>query len=69
MCDTPEVTTVGLVWQNQNGVFFQPDHMFGLPRKFAIGQMYLRLWKLTYPTWPSSDELAREANVEWHDAN
>jgi hypothetical protein len=69
MCDIPEVTTGGLVWQNQNGSYFLPGCMYGLPRKFAVGQIYLPLWQLSFPARPSSNELARETNVGWHYAN
>jgi hypothetical protein len=69
MCDIPEVTTRGLVWQNQNGGFFLPGCMYGLPRKFAVGQICLQLWQLSFLTRLSSNELAREANVGWHYAN
>jgi hypothetical protein len=69
MCDIPEVITGGLVWQNQNGVFSIPGRMYGLPRKFAVGQTYLQLWQLSFPTRLSSNELAREADVGWHYAN
>jgi hypothetical protein len=46
MGDIPEVTTGaggGLVWQNGHGIFLKPGHMYGLPRKFAVGQIYLQL--------------------------
>jgi hypothetical protein len=67
MADIPVVTTEGLLRQNQNGFFFfQPGHMYGLPRKFGVGQNYLQLvWELSYPTRPTASELARESNVEW----
>jgi hypothetical protein len=40
--------------------------MYGLPRKFGVGQIYLQLWQLNFPTRPSANELAREVNVGWH---
>jgi transposase len=69
MGDIPVITTGGLVRQNQNGGFFQPGRMYGLPRKFGVGQVYLQLWQLNFPTRPSANELAREANVGWHYAD
>jgi hypothetical protein len=37
--------------------------MYDLPRKFGVGQTYLRLWELRFPTIPSALELAREWKV------
>jgi hypothetical protein len=39
--------------------------MYGLPRKFGVGQTYLRLWELSFPAIPTALELARESNVGW----
>jgi hypothetical protein len=69
MDDIPVVTTEGLLWQNQNGGFFQPGRMYHLPRKFAVGQKYLELWRLNFPTRPTASELARESNVGWNYAD
>jgi hypothetical protein len=65
MGDIPVVTTEGLLRQNQNGGYFQPGRMYGLPRKFGVGQNYLRLWQLSFPARPTAHELARESNVGW----
>jgi prolyl-tRNA synthetase len=65
MGDIPVVTTDGLLWLNQNGGYFQPGRMYGLPRKFAVGQKYLQLWQLKFPARPTAQELARESNVGW----
>jgi hypothetical protein len=57
MGDIPAVTTEGLLRQNR---------MYDLPRKFGVGQTcYLQLWQLSFPTWPTASELARESNVGW----
>ena len=69
MGDTPAVTTEGLLRQNQNGGYFQPGRMYNLPRKFGVGQTYLQLWQLSFPTRPTASELARESNVGWEYAD
>jgi hypothetical protein len=65
MGDIPVVTTAGLLRQNQNGGYFQPGRIYGLSRKFAVGQKYLQLWQLKFPTRSTAHELARESNVGW----
>jgi hypothetical protein len=69
MGDIPAVTTEGLLRQNQNGGYLQPGRMYNLPRKFGVGQTYLQLWQLSFPTRPTASELARELNVGWEYAN
>jgi hypothetical protein len=61
----PVVATRGLLWEHQNGGFFQPGRMYDLPRKFGVGQTYLRLWELSFPAILTALELARESNVGW----
>jgi hypothetical protein len=39
--------------------------MYGLLRKFGVGQRYLRLWELSFLAIPTALELARESNVGW----
>jgi hypothetical protein len=65
MDNIPVVATRGLLQENQNGGFFQPGRMYGLPRKFEVGQTYLRLWELSFPAIPTALELARESKVGW----
>ena len=69
MDDIPEVSTRGLLHQNQNGGFFQPGRMYELPRKFEVGQIFLRLWELGFPVIPTALELARESKVGWEYAD
>jgi hypothetical protein len=69
MGNIPAVTTDGLLQQNQNGGFYQPSRMYHLLRKFGVGQTYLQLWQLSFPTRPTASELARESNVEWEYAD
>ena len=65
MADVPVVTTRGLLLENQNGGFFQPGRMYDLPRKFAVGQIYLQLLEFSFPAIPTALQLARESNVGW----
>ena len=65
MADKPVLATRGLLRENQNGVFFQPGRMYDLPRKFGVGQTYLRLWELSFPAITTALELARDSNVGW----
>ena len=65
MADKPVLATRGLLRENQNGGFFQPGRMYDLPRKFGVGQTYLRLWELSFPAIPTALELARESNISW----
>ncbi len=37
--------------------------MYGLQRKFGVGQNYLQLWQLNFPTRPTALELSRESKV------
>jgi hypothetical protein len=61
----PVVAIRGLLWENQNGVFFFSGQTCGLLRKFGVGKTYLRLWELSFPAIPIALELARESNVRW----
>jgi hypothetical protein len=42
-----------------------PAVIYDLRRKFEVGQNYLQLWELNFPTQPTVHKVARDSNIGW----